>query len=1645
MYNERNVQGRSMGRKENVKKILNLKKRVLLFFIAIGILVNSIPVYALENTDSEQDNIVQEILQEDVTIGEVVKTEDDIKTEEEAGGDEVSAEEVESTLTVSNNTPDETDVEDASSENPENNSEEKNIKQTTGKWQVKIEETTNNTIRGVIEVTEFPDNKEAYFYLKNSSDRETTVWVQSIYIEEGKSLYEFEYQELYADTEYRLEVELRENWNTVLESSGILTARTKENLMDFKIDIKASDITQTSAIISVAFQEETIRYFREKGYRYQSFSVNCSIKGENSITRYSELWDNNNFATEVSVDGLIPGVEYTVVLSFNAGSDWGKFAKEITINTEPSGITYTFEVEDKTLGNGFVNFSLNDGYEEGKEYDLRIYVAKGDGKKQWYDSITLNKENNYNARSTIYIFDKMECNYIISCELIDRSVSERVLLVPEKSIYIKYEKIFNLLVHESSLTYTTGKLEVEWMNTEAIQEDEVQIHIYEENYKLSEYLTLNKNQQTKVVVPFYRLKAGKESKIILEVKINGIWYEMENIVFSTKAVEFEKFIDVKFPSQLEIARRWKELDISDSQEETYDEKINHTNGGILSKKTLQNALNLTNFIRYVAGLPDDVIYDEEWCRICNSGSEINRLNNKLDHHPEKPEGVSEDFYNRGYVGTSNSNLAMGYSTLALAIKGFMADHGEGNIEKGHRNWILKPYLGVTGFGKSSRYYSMYVTEGQITRGTREVEFSKGYYYWPAHNMPMELYTTSDKDYNPSLYLASEYDTMNAEDITLHVKSKKLGKEWTLKGNQGTYASHNYMRVYGNYLVFDTGLYPKGDEVTVTVTGTKINGVDAPIKYTMNFFSISDINVNDIPVESIAISSEALELCEGENIQLNATVLPSNATNKQISWSVESEDGKGKAVITQDGILTGTLEGEVRVTATSKENKHISDSLVLKIKEKNIPLESISFAKENIRMEKGNTHCLTVNLIPKDTTQNHVTYESSDETKVSVKDGIITALEVTKEPVIIRASVGNIYAETKVEVYEISEEEMDKYYSTRITQILISGENSLLVGEETILKIYPVTNGYELTKEEYEVDIVCNEKNIAIESLKSEDEGCWYKIKGNNIGNEKMTVTLITKFPGIDKQEKATKSITVKVIKQVEETEDDISNIPVVVSKNLTVNQNLEKGVKIDIRLKEGNEAIENIYLTSKKQDGSEKAFVIQEENGNYYIHTKEVIKNKKYNLILHIKNGLGEWEYPINVTTKQSFPKITVKQSQKPNQNLLYENAIFKITADSNISQVDFVTSSVDFVKEDISGNGKEYQLTLKQQEHGKKIDKQGKIMILFEGYRISMEKKIKIVTVNKSVKPNTLVPGDAKIILNTTSETALSANINIGLKNSDKRYPDKLYVQGADKKSKEILSNQELVFFYNKDSGKLHVMAKEGIKIGNYKFTYTGMLIKDDNYISAYGAGKVTIQISQTSPSVTLKASGSIDLINRTQSCITYTPVVKVISGKTVAVELTGKNAINFYSRVTDDGKIKLFVREFAKVIPKQTYEIGMKITLNNGYELPESYVKVKPKQSSFKAAAKETQIALCKKETKAYPLEFVVKSPKTAEISYVKAISVPEGFAYDSVNRTIKISNTKKVKTNKTYSISFEVTPKGAYRSVAPSRVTVKIKVQN
>lgn len=142
----------------------------------------------------------------------------------------------------------------------------------------------------------------------------------------------------------------------------------------------------------------------------------------------------------------------------------------------------------------------------------------------------------------------------------------------------------------------------------------------------------------------------------------------------------------------------------------------------------------------------------------------------------------------------------------------------------------------------------------------------------------------------------------------------------------------------------------------------------------------------VEVESVSFSETAIEMLEGEDIFISATVLPNNATNKTLTWTSSKED---VASVSNRGIILALSEGETVITATSNNGK--SATLTVTVKKPPVAVTSVSLNQASLSLYVGEIENLTATVLPENATDKTLTWKSSNEQVVKVENGKITAL------------------------------------------------------------------------------------------------------------------------------------------------------------------------------------------------------------------------------------------------------------------------------------------------------------------------------------------------------------------------------------------------------------------------------------------------------------------------------------------------------------------------------------------------------------------------------------------------------------------------------------------------------------------------------
>ena len=168
--------------------------------------------------------------------------------------------------------------------------------------------------------------------------------------------------------------------------------------------------------------------------------------------------------------------------------------------------------------------------------------------------------------------------------------------------------------------------------------------------------------------------------------------------------------------------------------------------------------------------------------------------------------------------------------------------------------------------------------------------------------------------------------------------------------------------------------------------------------------------------SVEIDEDDFEILIGESKILSATVLPSNAANKTVTW--KSSD-KEVVMIDSEGELVAMGVGEATITATTSNGKNTS----IKITVNPIKVSEINLSETELNLKPEDKTTITAEVLPENATDKTIEWVSENPEIVSVEDGIITAIAAGEAKVICKSKDG-IESEVNIVVEEekIIEEE-----------------------------------------------------------------------------------------------------------------------------------------------------------------------------------------------------------------------------------------------------------------------------------------------------------------------------------------------------------------------------------------------------------------------------------------------------------------------------------------------------------------------------------------------------------------------------------------------------------------------------------------------
>ncbi|MGN1216458.1 MAG: Ig domain-containing protein, partial [Phocaeicola sp.] len=174
-----------------------------------------------------------------------------------------------------------------------------------------------------------------------------------------------------------------------------------------------------------------------------------------------------------------------------------------------------------------------------------------------------------------------------------------------------------------------------------------------------------------------------------------------------------------------------------------------------------------------------------------------------------------------------------------------------------------------------------------------------------------------------------------------------------------------------------------------------------------------VDAATIYVTSITLNKASASLYVGETTQLNATVSPSSATNKSVSWT---SDDTSVATVSSTGLVTAKSAGTATITCKAKDGSGKQATCNISVKE-DVKPTSITLSASKVSLSEGETLQLTATVSPSDAVDKSVTW-MSDNTTVAIVDnnGLVTAKSAGTANIIVTTS-NNLAAVCAVTVNE----------------------------------------------------------------------------------------------------------------------------------------------------------------------------------------------------------------------------------------------------------------------------------------------------------------------------------------------------------------------------------------------------------------------------------------------------------------------------------------------------------------------------------------------------------------------------------------------------------------------------------------------------
>lgn len=176
---------------------------------------------------------------------------------------------------------------------------------------------------------------------------------------------------------------------------------------------------------------------------------------------------------------------------------------------------------------------------------------------------------------------------------------------------------------------------------------------------------------------------------------------------------------------------------------------------------------------------------------------------------------------------------------------------------------------------------------------------------------------------------------------------------------------------------------------------------------------------EVDVTSVSVSPNTSSISlqsSNKSVQLSANVLPSNASNKVVTWTSSNTN---IATVTSSGYVTAKAVGSATITAISTADGTKKGTATITVTNDPIAVTGVNITDSTMTLGLGKTQALSAIVEPNNATNKNVTWLSSNASIVSVtSSGQITGKAVGTANITVKTVDGNFSDTIAVTVNEI---------------------------------------------------------------------------------------------------------------------------------------------------------------------------------------------------------------------------------------------------------------------------------------------------------------------------------------------------------------------------------------------------------------------------------------------------------------------------------------------------------------------------------------------------------------------------------------------------------------------------------------------------